>query len=137
MSILEMALSISIGIWGAESSHSTDPRAYERGHHAAGPLQITRVLCEDFNQHNPSRRLVWPDDFLAGDSTWGNSERVYLWTLTHYGPTLRGRVEDVTARDLALLWRYGRAGCLESHFSDPDGYWERVQQRNGKKGGGG
>jgi len=128
--ILSLAHSILVGVWGAESSHSRDPRTFEFGHHAVGPLQVTAILCLDYNVHHEEADwLMWPHDFIVAEA-WSNSVKVYEWTMTHYGPRLRQRPEDVTARDLALLWRYGRKGCVDSHFSDPEGYWEMVQARS-------
>ena len=132
--ITQIAMAIFVGIAGAESSWGKDPRAWERGRHGAGPLQVTRICCEDYNRRKrhvgqEDAALTWPDAFL-GSEAWENSEAVYLDHCNHYGRALQERYGTVpTGWELPLIWRYGYAGCVRENWSDPEGYWAKVAAR--------
>ena len=131
MTIEQLALSILVGIHGQESSWSTDAKAWQRGHHAAGPLQVTEICCDDYNQRHPAHPFKWPDDFLDRKTGYQASCVVYLDQCNHYG----GRIQALhhrlpTTRELALCWRYGYAACLRSNWADREGYWKQVQKKN-------
>lgn len=131
MTIEQLALSILVGIHGQESTWSTDAKTWQRGHHAAGPLQITEVCCTDFNQRNPDMPFKWPDDFLDRKTGLANSSVVYLDHCNHYGGRIQALHDRLpTTRELALIWRMGYARCVRENWADPYGYWGKIQKKN-------
>lgn len=133
--IIQIALSVLHGIYGAESSHGKNPKAWQHGWMGAGPLQITKIMADDYNQHIlPAGRFVWPDDFLDRKTGLSASCIVYLWFNEWYSAYhLKKTGRLLTNRQIALAWKYGYKGCIRSGWADPEGYWRKVQQRNKKK----
>jgi len=128
--IAAMATSILIGIWGAESSYGADPQAWKTGRHSAGPLQVTRICCDDYNLRHPKQKpLVWPQDFL-GPQAYENSLAVYMDHSEHYVKTGRPRKGISLEKQIALVFHYGYRACTVSGWADPDMYWAKVQARN-------
>jgi len=104
-----------------ESSNGTDLRAYERGRHAAGPLQITRLCVEEVNRKTGST-WSWPDDCFDMQ----NSREICIAYLRLTAP------ERPSLRRLALIWRYGPTGALRG---DPAGYWDKIKDARAKQAG--
>lgn len=93
-----------------------DDRAVNFGSGAMGCLQITPILLADM--HRITGQPVSEDDVFDRRKSC-EIARIYL---NHYA-TRKRLGHDPTARDYALIWRYGPNGWKRS---DPDPYWLRV-----------
>lgn len=103
-----------------ESSGGRDPNAFKTGRHAAGPLQITHVCCEDVNRMY-GWEYVWPADCMDAEL----SATICKGYLEMYVRPEKGATEEEILREMALVWHYGPSGARRG---DPDGYWEKVKK---------
>ena len=111
--------------WDLESSRSTDAKAFELGHRAAGALGVTKIMVDDYNQHE-FRRLQWPQDFINDRDPRREespSRAVFIW---YYGETGHNLGHEPTTREILLAWRYGLTGAKETQWKDPKGYLTNI-----------